>query len=516
MSSDAQEQTLPMTEAVLSRGNLETGKQVIPAKRAALDDEIQFVSSNPVKKSRMTEQKPSPVMTERLPIALTTQKADGVKQAACFPHSTPMERCRSVGIPHHPSSHAAQPTFENRGCSLPALESYVFPQSLPPPIRTPRLSEAISPKQLPQTLPQPSEVSMSTQQPLAPAPGLPAQNSVGINQISCLDFNGIPINTPGFDFSKMFSHDGGIISGLAGPSPEGPPFNPSISPNAIPFTMFSTGSIVPMPPPPPPPSSSQRGAPTNPSPMQNSFQQSGLAPSLPGNGKHGPPPQPQHQHPQANPQGPHPHPHPNPVANRTPSPVPRSRPPCLHCARLRQETILRRAQGAAALQVHKNTTPATTPAPPNRPAASHLMNAPPPPHHQGPSPGPTAPGLRPGQSPPRAAAPMPGGSCAQGPPPPTQERHHHQGGCSAAPPSPSTASGTGATTPAPASVTAPTPISSRASLIADIAKTVQETFPYAQVAARRGVAQERVFDMVSGLVVLPLMMMRGANAGGKG
>lgn len=502
MSSAPQEQKPAEPQLAPVTSKLEPDPQLASLKRAIIDDEIEFISSSPVKKQRLSEQKPAPATVQHL-LAVPGQKVDINLQNVATPRPTPPDRCRSMEFSPCPSHHVPEAAVENRGVSLPVLNNFVFPQSFPPVIQPPRQSEAISPKQLPQAPPSPPELNVSTGQSFSPAINDPVQKSVGIGHISCLNFNGIPTTTPGFDVSKIFSADGGIIGNLGmnkngSPSPGIPAFNPSISPNAIPFTMYSTGNIVPMPP---AHCQSQLGAPFTASPMPNPFQQTGH--SLPGNVRqfqpqpqhlyqqqHQPQYQHQHQNAQAKPQGPQP----NPTPNRTPSPGPGSRPPCSHCARLRQETLVRQAQSASS-QVPRTTAIQ----PPQRPTAAHLPSPPSSPTRPG-----TIPGLAPGSVPTPRSAPASTLSA---------ERHHHQQHHSQLGPPPNTTLAPGA----PASVSAsampiPTP-PTWPPLIVDIAERIQATFPYAQVAARHDMAPGKVAEVVSRLVVMPLMAQARGSKG---
>lgn len=117
-----------------------------PIKRKP-EEEVQFVSSKPVKKGRGS--KDSPAETYR-----------AVDQTDTSRECPPPGDTRSANTPSHagPSLPTSQPLHElsnfNRGASLPSMENYVFP---PPPggitSQTSRSSPMLSPKQLPQTAP---------------------------------------------------------------------------------------------------------------------------------------------------------------------------------------------------------------------------------------------------------------------------------------------------------------------------------------------------------------------------
>lgn len=117
-----------------------------PIKRKP-EEEVQFVSSKPVKKCRGSRDSPA-------------EANRGVNPADISRVGRPPGDTRPSNMPSHlgPSLPASQPLHEssnfNRGASLPSMENYVFP----PPhdgitSRTSRSSPMLSPKQLPQTAP---------------------------------------------------------------------------------------------------------------------------------------------------------------------------------------------------------------------------------------------------------------------------------------------------------------------------------------------------------------------------
>lgn len=119
-----------------------------PIKRKP-EEEVQFVSSKPVKKCRGSKDTPAEAQAHR-----------GVDPADISRVGRPPGDTRPGNTPSHlgPSLPASQPLHEssnfNRGVSLPSMENYVFP---PPPdgitSRTSRSSPMLSPKQLPQPAP---------------------------------------------------------------------------------------------------------------------------------------------------------------------------------------------------------------------------------------------------------------------------------------------------------------------------------------------------------------------------
>ena len=476
MSDVPEEQEAVHRQADVPSSNTpNTSAQTVPEKRPA-DDEVQFISSNPIKKQRPTGQltdhmAQGPMAPPPRPLKQTPFPGE---QTAVVPRAPPVERRRSLcGVVQ---GTVPVPTLENRGASLPVLEHFAFPQSFSSlPSQPHRLSEAISPKQLPQAFSAASEAGVNTNQAPPPAPSPVSQTSVTLDQISCLDFNGIPTNTPGFDVSRIFSADGGLMSavGVADmtPTTQSPsPTNPFSGQNAIPFAMYSTGSLVPMmlthgnarapasfPNLPMP---SQRSTPC-PSLSSQSRPQQGMPATGPDNianiqGSH--PTKAQHQpgQPQVG----------NTALSRSFSPAPGPKPPCLHCARIRQQNLLRQAQGS--VQLPGNSTQPHRPAsqqhschPPNAPVSNNM----PPPQQ------PSIPRSTPAPEQQRLRSPAPFSAPIR---PPTPAR----------------------TNPYPA-------------LLQDMAQTVQSTFPYAQVAARHGVLPDKVAEVLASMVITPLL--RGAG-----
>ncbi|KAK3900780.1 hypothetical protein C8A05DRAFT_16950 [Staphylotrichum tortipilum] len=445
--------------ALSSSGIAQLPGQSPPAKRPASDDDIQFVSSNPVvKKRRLSEQKPALMLASAKdpmpppPPPPPPAQPPSPKQHTMFASQpTPAHRFHSLGggdqagVPS--SGFTPAPAVESRGASLPVFRNFEFPSSLPSmPSQRPRASEAISPKHLPQALPPPPEVCASTNHPSQPtAPAPPPQNSVTIGEISCLDVNGVPTNTPGFDANRVFVADGSIMGGL-GMNTTGAAtsaanvFKPLAGQNVIPFAMYSTGSFVPMP------------------------QMHGIA-----------------QHP---PMG-------NMGLGRPHSPTPGPKPPCLHCAQIRQQTLLRQAQGAPSPQ-----PPGQAPVQSHTPTVNQY-------HHHHPPPTPTSrPGPIPRSTPPTPRPPT--SAPALQPPPPPTTRHQHQ------PPRPTTPS-----PPRPNPSTTTTPYTtSNSNLLRDVIQTVHDCFPYAPVAARHGVLPARVAEVLAGVVVAPPPPRGGLGGGG--
>lgn len=438
--------------------------QATPAKRPPGDDEIQFISSNPVKKTRLTEQKPAQMAQGLMP----PPPPPPPKQQTPFPsQTTPVDRHRSLCDIGQTKGTAPDTIPENRGASLPVLERFAFPQSFPPlAAQSSRLSEAISPKQLPQHFPAPPEAKTNASQPLPPPPTPAPQHSVTLDQISCLDFNGVPTSTPGFDLSCIFSGDGGIMEALGmgnmgtSASAPAPPVNSLNNHNAIPFTMYSTGNLMRMP--------QVHGGSQFPAPFASQpTHHHGTHPPGQVTNHNGQYPA-NSQHSQVQPQGG------NMAPSRSPSPALGAKPPCLHCERIRQEKLWRQVQ-APALPVNQQ----------------HSRHMPPPPVPAQPGPGPGS---------------MPRSTAADGQPTTVQNtypNHQHQNQHHPTAQFPTS-------TPTAISFAPSTHLSlAGPALLQDIAQTVKATFPYALVATRHGVVPAKVAEVVSDMVIKPLM--RGAG-----
>lgn len=133
-------------------------KSVIPSKRLDDDDDIQFISSQPVKRQKMTESTPEQVIHQHnihmvhlpptLPVAIPpTEFRDSDRRI-----STGM-----VGLPS--DVNVMELTSALRGVSLPVLEKFVLNQ----PFRKPRPPSPpeLSPKQLPQSI-EPARLDVNT------------------------------------------------------------------------------------------------------------------------------------------------------------------------------------------------------------------------------------------------------------------------------------------------------------------------------------------------------------------
>lgn len=481
--SETRKQEPAQHRAELPSSNIRPScSQTAPEKRSA-DDEVQFISSNPVKKTKLTGQ-----LTNHTAQGLMAPPPRPLHHEPSFEQQTlaasrvpTVERCRSLCGIVQPMVPA--PVLKNRGASLPVLDSFVFPQAFAPlPFEPRRLSEAISPKQLPQNLSTASAATVNTDQTPPSVTNTASQASVTLDQISCLDFNGIPTNTPGFDASRIFSAEGVLMSatevGDMTPTTQSPsPVNPFTGQNAIPFAMYSTGSLVPMipthsngQPPASFPSLSTQNQPSTPGPSlpaQNRPRQ-----QVPGMGSHnivsnqGSHFQKSQHHPGQQGGG-------NPSSSCSSSPALGPKPPCLHCARIKQQNLLRQAQESVKfsqdlVQSHQR--------------GSQLSI-----HHLSPA--------QVSENSPRRASPQQVPS-PRSTPAPEKQRPHLPAVLSAY---------TRPSTPARVN---PNP-----NLLQDIAQTIQVTFPYAQVAGRHGVQSEKVAELLANTVITPLLRRTGQPLG---
>lgn len=154
--------------------------QLLPAKREH-DDEVQFISSQPIKKMRLVgdgQRNEAPATEASAP----GSSREGRVQAGVEPSMS--NRCVSampLGLPSHLS---ADPLLENRGSSLPTMENFSFPTSRTPTSARPVESAAVSPKQIAQTVP-PGGGGTDTTRLLAGPVSSP--QGMTIDQVSCLD-----------------------------------------------------------------------------------------------------------------------------------------------------------------------------------------------------------------------------------------------------------------------------------------------------------------------------------------
>lgn len=155
--------------------------QLVPAKREH-DDEVQFISSQPIKKMRHAGHEQGTGAQAAEPSA--SDHSEGVQPQAEVDPSMPDRSVSAMplGLPSHLS---ADPLWENRGSSLPAMESFSFPTAGTPASARPVISAAVSPKQVAQTGP---PGGMSATRPLVGPASSP--QGMTIDQVSCLDVRG--------------------------------------------------------------------------------------------------------------------------------------------------------------------------------------------------------------------------------------------------------------------------------------------------------------------------------------
>ncbi|KAK4226163.1 hypothetical protein QBC38DRAFT_481119 [Podospora fimiseda] len=201
--------------------------QDLSFKRPVDDDDIEFISSNPVKKLRSATPENN----------LNGQTAG------------PVARCGSTASIRTQST--LDITSNSRGASFPTMfGNYAFPQSFPPISQQPRFSLAISPKQMPQMLPQISsnkstlvQVTPKSQIPTPPPAPPPLQFTPSLAQVSCLNLNGIPSMTTDVNLGQISSNSGTIpMAANNAPSQSMPP-PPLPTPPPFPFNTQSTGLL---------------------------------------------------------------------------------------------------------------------------------------------------------------------------------------------------------------------------------------------------------------------------------
>lgn len=529
--------------ATQGAGLTQLDKETALHKRPAPDDDLEFISSNPVKKRQLTptqthtgpdsappiQHPPTPVSAPPLPplpphITPATsaarpsalqvsspqpqQEPPKTGTAAQTPSPTrPIDRCRSAcGIrPAEIRKSGFVP--EVRGGSLPAFDQFAFPR-FSSPIRGPptRLSVAISPKQLPHTGPilqAPPDTGQSSG-PRSLQPVAAPQNSIAFNQIPCLDYNGVPVTSPGFDLSQVFSQGGfldgmgaGLVENAAHPMPPPPP------PRPTPFSPHGLDTHDNVPP------TANLAISTV---ASQSFQGTGTpVTSLPTMTASCPP---QHQDGTAkhgtalaglagpagqmgySPVVPHQY-----SRNMQPGKPKGGEVDCPECARDRQQAILRQVQGLPITNYFPSHFPI------NQQEYQQRGN-----RNQSPAPR---------ETPMAYASPFPSGPSFALPRPPTaateavqpiippHQQQQHQLKYNLQPqmqqqkPTP----------PSPRHTTtypAPVPTSQGVSplgLLQDIAHTIRSGFPYAQVAARHGTPPDKVVETVGSLLITPLLRM---------
>ncbi|KAL2196781.1 hypothetical protein P885DRAFT_36977 [Corynascus similis CBS 632.67] len=418
-----------------------------PTKRPAIDSDIEIISSNPVKKRRLSEPMttqgsatstttpslPPPPPPPSIPTSFPPQETLSAEHGTCASSQTTLaDRCRSLCSIGQAEALTSEASMDIRGTSLPALEQFAFSQTPSLVTRqTPRVSDAISPKQIPRAVPSPppgtgasvteavqSMATTTTTATMTTTASPVPENLIALDQISCLGFNGMPTKSPGFDAGRIFSGDGGILGGISGgnaTSAMAPDQGPH---NSIPFTMCSAGGVMTI------------------SQAYNMGKQS--VPVL-SNG---------------------------------------TRPPCLQCARIQQRNMIRQAQVAATssmlpTQANGCANPQNNRHPPSSPCMPPPTSFP-----------------RSRQTPRSTPAPP---SQEQRQPPNQQQNRYQQPLQNQSPPTSVVVTSNCNLQP----------------LLRDMAQTIQASFPYVQVAARHGMTPARVAEVLASVVASPLLWKMG-------
>jgi hypothetical protein len=219
-----------------------------------IDDEVEFISSKPVKKRRPTCQVDKKLGQQPLQFMLppsqvaSQQTAPGSATVPQIDQSTNALAANKI-----PAAPVADMSIEDDVVSVPLFGNFKFPppHTISEPQRQ-RPSEEVSPRSFPQTI-TPAVLRFSA--PPQPTSQNTLSSTVRLDQISCLDLNGSPVAAPrlnmGPDFSNTRSQPDSFIIDVSGPlanqSLAAPPIGSLNSQNAIPFAMYSTGNLVTLP-----------------------------------------------------------------------------------------------------------------------------------------------------------------------------------------------------------------------------------------------------------------------------
>ncbi|CAP67373.1 uncharacterized protein PODANS_1_23748 [Podospora anserina S mat+] len=230
--------------------------QAIPAKRTADDDEVEFISCCPVKKPRLNDQpaqnphlndqKPDPAVSRITKNSSQLHQASASHRHASDQPAPPSSVTRTTDTGPGPSQDPSpRMSPEQPSALIPVLESFAFPTDFPPISRVPRMSVAVSPKQMSQPMPSTSHpTSLFTSSSAL----FNSTSSPCFEQVPCLDFGGITMNNPAYETGQMLSpsDNNALITSSTHMSSQ--MINQAaFGPNAIPFAMYSMGSLVPMP-----------------------------------------------------------------------------------------------------------------------------------------------------------------------------------------------------------------------------------------------------------------------------
>ncbi|KAF4920494.1 hypothetical protein CGCVW01_v006843 [Colletotrichum viniferum] len=204
------------------------GQSVVPAKRE--DDDVQFVSSNPVKKRRLDTHRPimppptiptithSPPPADNQPVpAPNHQPPEPPKHAAVTAVQSQPERRGSTGMVDPSSTSHAMDIDPTRGCSVPIPERSQYLESFwTAPSSGPQCSPPVSPKTLPEHV-QPSMLRLDEHHGPAPGPtnGLSGGGGAVVNSAG---FSGSahPTNSPARMGSQPPTDTSTVDSILAG------------------------------------------------------------------------------------------------------------------------------------------------------------------------------------------------------------------------------------------------------------------------------------------------------------
>ncbi|KAI0598302.1 hypothetical protein F4775DRAFT_592564 [Biscogniauxia sp. FL1348] len=439
---------------------------VTPSKRS--DDDIQFISSNPVKRRKISGQKiknhghPELILPSGLPVPVTPAYIPPTEVGEA-------ERRVSTGMVGLPSDiNAMELTCALRGVSLPVLENFVLDQPLrrPRPVSSPELS----PKQLPHTKLPPTSGAHIDQ--TGPEPGPEPQ---------------------AFDFQAMANHAACCLPTAETPAKQGAlPHSHPTGPNGNQVHVLNT----PINQPADSPTLGSTGH-TKVTDMKNTAM---LPPPLPK-----------------------PEVSPAPESNAHDACRPNtSKQPCQMCSRMRQQANITRAQGLPMMNssVPHHLIP-HMPYPPPYSQHFHPHMMPMAPNHMHPfGPG-FAPFMMPVNGNTFAALPSQfhtsvqhGGHQNPGPgSQPVPENTNDTTQPAAVPSPPPATSGAAAAKPGkpgspvkpPASLIQPTYRKHSPNLIVDVAETCQEKFPFEEVAKRHNAPVEKVFDIFAAIIQVPLL-----------
>ncbi|KAI1083549.1 hypothetical protein F5B20DRAFT_527451 [Whalleya microplaca] len=443
---------------------------VTPSKRS--DDDIQFISSKPVKRRKISNEAPKP-MPQQQAFPVMSQAPIPPVSAPTSNDAKEVDRRVSTGMVGLPSDiHAMELTCALRGVSLPVLERFVLDQ----PFRRPRPPSPpeLSPKQLPQTI--------------SPA---------------MLDLHGIQNGPEMFGFHGATHQPVTYTTTNENTTETGASTQNSLNPCSVnnqlhvlnmPVEQASSSSSVITKP---PKDADSKGMAMPPPPLPK-----GETPRAPDSAWKSPAP-----------------------AENNPHNAPRSnvmKQPCQICAKLRQQANLANAQGVPMMHhgVPHHMMPPQVPC--HQPYGQHLHPQMMAMAHNGMHP--FGPGFAPimmpvngngfGSMPPHMPGPAQHISPQQNTQATSQPTSSNSGDQPQPPATPatSTAKSPATSSPAksepvkpPASLIQPTYRKHSPNLVVDVAETCQEKFPFEDVAKRHNVPVDKVFDVFAAIIQVPLL-----------